>query len=325
MKTLKTRLASLGMAFLVLQGAAFVPNPSGAAEPVQLNTSVTVTGGQILLGDLFSGLDGKADIVVTQAPAPGTTMNIGARDLRRIATLHGLNWAPGNGQLLTRVQRAGRTIPLTTIRQALSESLADGNVNGALDIEFVNRRLNIVVAADQDQSVEIHDMTYDQRTQQFSAWVSAPANDPNAPRTAVKGRVYELIALPVPQNHLHPGEVIQARDIGWRNVRANQATYNTINSLDELVGQSARRPLLAGHLIKRTDVMPRQLVAKGDFVTVHFHSKTMSLTYRGLAMENGAINDVIRISNPRSKKVIEGKVIGPNVATIQLPKFAALN
>lgn len=325
MKTMKQHLVGLGMTILVLQGAAMTATETLAAEAVRLKNSVTVTDGQILLGDLFTGVGAKADTVVSVAPAPGKKINIGSKELRRIAMRHNLEWQPARGQQVTRVQRASRTIPLNTVRLALSEALADGHVTSDVDIELANRRLNIMVAANQEQTVQVHDMNYDRRTQQFSAWLSAPANDPSAPRTAVKGRIYDLVALPVPQHHVHPGEVIRARDIGWRNVRTNQATYNTINSLEELVGQSARRPLIAGRLIKRTDVMPRRLVAKGDFVTVHFRSKTMSLSYRGLAMEHGARNDVIRIRNPRSKKIIEGKVVGPNVATIQLPKFAALN
>lgn len=325
MKTMKQHLIGLGMTVLVLQGATMTSTGTLAAETIQLKSSVTVTGGQILLGDLFDGVKDKANTVIASAPAPGAKINIGSRELRRLATLHGLQWQPERGKQLVRVQRASRTIPLKTVRLALSDALADGHVDSDVDIELANRRLNIMVATNQDQTVRVHDMNYDQRTQQFSAWLSAPANDPNAPRTQVKGRIYEMIALPVAQHHVHPGEVIRARDIGWRNVRSNQATYNTINSLDELVGQSARRPLIAGRLIKRTDVMPRRLVEKGDFVTVHFRSKSMSLTYRGLAMEHGARNDVIRIRNPRSKKIIEGKVVGPNIATIQLPKFAALN
>ena len=325
--TLKQRLAGLALTILVIQGASTAMMPTGtmAAEAIQLRKTVTVTAGKIVLSDLFTGLDEKGDTVVANSPAPGAKMNLGLRDLRRIAKAHDLAWKPGHGQQLTRIERASRSVPLKTVRVALNQALRGGHVSGNVDIELVNRRLNMLVAADQDPSVHVHDMNYDRRTRQFSAWLSAPANDPNAVRVSVKGRVYDLVDLPVPQQHVHPGEIIRARDIGWRSVRVNQSTYNTITTLDELVGQSARRPLIAGRLIKRTDVMPRRLVVKGDFVTVHFRSKTMSLSYRGIAMESGARNDVIRIRNPRSKKIMEGKVIGPNVAEVQLPKFAALN
>ena len=325
--TLKQRLTRLAMTIMVIQGAAAAMTSTGAqaAEAIRLKKTVTVTSGEVLLGDIFTGLGEKADTVVADAPVPGGKLNLGLRDLRRIAKAHDLAWQPTSGQQLTRIERASRTIPVKTVRAALSEALRDGHVSGDVDIELGNRRLNMLVAANQDPSVRVHDMNYDRRTQQFRAWLSAPADDPNAPRKSVKGRVYDLVDLPVPQRHLHPGEVIRARDIGWRSVRTNRSTYNTINSLDELIGQSARRPLIAGRLIKRTDVMARRLVAKGAFVTVHFRSKTMSLSYRGVAMENGARDDVIQIRNPRSKKIIEGKIIGPNVASIQLPKFAALN
>ena len=325
--TLKQRLTGLAMTLLILQGGAMALTAMDimAAEVIQLRKTVTVTSGQILLSDLFSGLDEKGDTVIAVAPAPGAKLNIGSKELRRIAKLHGLPWRPTRGQQLARIERASRTIPLRTVRAALSDALRDGHVDRDVDIELGNRRLNILIATDQEPTIRVHDVNYDRRTKQFSAWLSAPADDPNATRKLVKGRLYDLIDLPVPRRHVHPGEVIQASDIGWRSMRANRSTYNTINGLDELIGQSARRPLISGRLIKRTDVMARELVAKGDFVTVHFRSKTMSLTYRGIAMESGAKHEVIRIRNPRSKKIIEGKVIGPNVAAIQLPKFAALN
>ncbi|MDA9975350.1 flagellar basal body P-ring formation chaperone FlgA [Alphaproteobacteria bacterium] len=324
--TLKYQLTGLAMTVIVILGTVMSRSTAtSAAETVHLRKSVTVTSEQILLSDIFTGLGGIGDAVIADAPAPGTKLNLGPRELRRIVKQYDLPWHPARGQQLVRIARATRTIPLKTVRLALSDALMDGHVTGDVDIELTNRRLNMLVAANRDLSVRVHDMNYDPQTRRFSALLSAPANDPNAPRKAVKGRIYALVDLPVTRRHIRPGEVIKAQDIGWRSVRANQSTYNTINSLDELIGQSARRPLVAGRLIKHTDVKPRELVAKGDFVTVHFRSQTMSLSYRGVAMESGARNDVIRIRNPRSKKVIEGKVIGPNVAAIQLPKYAALN
>lgn len=325
--TMKSRLTGLAMTILMIQGASLVTTPTGAmaGDMVHLNKNVKVTSNEVLLSDLFTGLGEIGDTVVATAPAPGTKLNLGPRELRRIANRYQLPWRPANGQALAHVERDSRTVSLKTVRLALTEALTDGHVTDQIEIELSNRRLNILVAADRDMTVAVHDMNYDRRTKQFSAWVSAPADDPNAPRKAVKGRAYAMVDLPVPQRHIRPGEVIQARDIGWRGVRANRNTYNTISRLEELIGQSARRPLIAGRVIRRSDVMARELVARGDFVTVHFRSKTMSLTYRGVAMEKGARGDVIRIRNPRSKKVIEGKIIGPNVATIQLPQFAALN
>ena len=131
--------------------------------------------------------------------------------------------------------------------------------------------------------------------------------------------------MPVLQRHIRPGEVIRANDIGWRKVRARRNTYNTIGAVEDLIDHMARRPLIAGRLIRRTDVRPQQLVRKGDFVTVHFRSSAMSLTTRGIALESGTRGDVIRIRNQRSKTVIEAKVVGPSTAVIQPPQIAALN
>ena len=296
-----------------------------ANEPVHLRNSVTVTSDSVLLGDLFTGLSDSGDTVVAKAPAPGQRLNLGARQLRQIANRYKLSWRPANGREVVRIERESRAVPLEAARTALRDALINDHASDQIEIELTNRRLKILVAADQNLSVRVHDLTYDRRTRQFTAALSAPADDPNAPRVAVNGRVYALVDMPVLQRHIRPGETIRRRDIGWRSVRTERSTYNTINDAEELVGQTAKRPLIAGRLVRRSDVKPRQLVAKGDFVTVHFRAKKMMLTSRGVAMENGARGDVIRLRNPRSKKVIEAKVIGPNVAVIQLPQLAALN
>jgi flagella basal body P-ring formation protein FlgA len=82
---------------------------------------------------------------------------------------------------------------------------------------------------------------------------------------------------------------------------------------------------MAGRIIRVSDVRPQKLVTKGDFVTIHLRNQSMSLTTRGISVESGSRNEIIKIRNPRSKKIIEAKIIAPNVAIIQLSTLSFLN
>ena len=57
-------------------------------------------------------------------------------------------------------------------------------------------------------------------------------------------------------------------------------------------------------------------IKKGEFVTLHFKNKTMSLSTRGVSVEPGSRNQGIRVKNRRSKRIIEARVLGPNIAVV---------
>ena len=86
--------------------------------------------------------------------------------------------------------------------------------------------------------------------------------------------------------------------------------------MEQLLDHVAKRPLTAGRLIRMSDIRPQQLIKKGEFVTLHFKNKTMSLSTRGVSVEPGSRNQVIRVKNARSKRIIEARVLGPNTAVV---------
>lgn len=304
---------------------ALVGGDLSANQPIHLKRDVVVTGSNVMLSDIFAGIDAKTDTIVAAAPTPGKQMNIGSRDLRQIATANELSWRPTSRHALVKVMRESRSIPMKLVRSAIEQAITLELPGEDVEIEITNRRLRLAIASGHPPTVKVHDLTYDERTHHFTCQISAPADNPAAVRHSVTGRVYEMVKMPVARTHIRPGQTVRKSDITWRRVRASQATYNTISSFDELVNHTARRPLIAGRLLRRTDVQPQQLVIKGDFVTLHFRNAHMSLTTRGIALESGARDDMVRIRNTRSKKVIEGKVISPNAAVLQLPMLAHLN
>src|SRR5687768_3546957 len=87
-------LASLPLALALW--AAPVRANNGLDDSLQLNTSITVTGGDVTLGDVFTGYLSRPEKVVAKAPRPGQRMVLTSEWLSKLAHTYGLNWQPAN-------------------------------------------------------------------------------------------------------------------------------------------------------------------------------------------------------------------------------------
>lgn len=72
------------------------------------------------------------------------------------------------------------------------------------------------------------------------------------------------------------------------------------------------RPVLAGRLLSWRDVTRRSLVRKGEVVEVAAVEGGLTVTIKGLAMQNGAAGDIVTVRNLVSKKDIPAQVVAEN-------------
>jgi flagella basal body P-ring formation protein FlgA len=176
--------------------------------------------------------------------------------------------------------------------------------------------MRLAVAAEAPDTVAIEGLTFDARTGRFSALVSAPANDADAERQRVSGRVFRLVKVPTLNRAMAPGETIRAGDVTFLRVHADRVAGDTVAELRELVGRTPRRPLRAHEPLRAGDIQVPIVVHKGDLVTVFLETPLMRLSAQGKALEDGAMGAAIRIANTKSSRVIDAVVIGPNLASI---------
>ena len=122
-------------------------------------------------------------------------------------------------------------------------------------------------------------------------------------------RAASVETLPVPAVTIYPGDII-AEDMldDGRFPPGTAAGYPVAASHAELVGKVARRTLLPGRLIARNTVAEPELVRKGKVVSAIYQSGGLTITATVLALQSGALNDVIQVRNVDSGKVITGTV-----------------
>ena len=89
-------------------------------------------------------------------------------------------------------------------------------------------------------------------------------------------------------------------------------------SVEEFLGKKLKRSLRAGSPVKVSMVEILPVVYRGEKVKLVIQAGPMLLTATGLAHSDGKINDLIRVQNINSSKVVFGRVTGPGTVEVLL-------
>ena len=314
-KTTITLLLTIMMSCLV---TSFGNSQSKKGSPLlhlKPAKEIFIESDKIWLSDLFYSDREFKDKIVGDAPELGKKLKLFRKDLRRIVKASPLNWS-GSLRKSVVVSRSAKQVPMNIIRNAVVKALEQNHVNDEIEVEFNDRNLKILVPKNAVEAIRVLQSQLDQRTGRFEVVVNINSTANEDQNIILKGKAFAIIPMPVPNKHIGAGQLINKKDITWRKVRIKQQSFGVVGSMEQLLDHVAKRPLTAGRLIRMSDIRPQQLIKKGEFVTLHFKNKTMSLSTRGVSVEPGSRNQVIRIKNPRSKRIIEARVLGPNTAVV---------
>ena len=276
---------------------------------------ISIESDKIWLSDLFYSDREFKDKIVGDAPELGKKLKLFRKDLHRIVKASPLNWS-GSLRKSVVVSRSAKQVPMNIIRNTVEKALEQNHVNDEIEVEFNDRNLKILVPKNAEEAIRVLQSQLDQRTGRFEVVVNINSTANEDQNIILKGKAFAIIPMPVPNKHIGAGQLINKKDITWRKVRIKQQSFGVVGSMEQLLDHVAKRPLTAGRLIRMSDIRPQQLIKKGEFVTLHFKNKTMSLSTRGVSVEPGSRNQVIRVKNPRSKRIIEARVLGPNTAVV---------
>ncbi|MAI13063.1 MAG: flagella basal body P-ring formation protein FlgA [Rhodospirillaceae bacterium] len=314
-KTTITLLLTIMMSCLVTSFGNSQSKKSSPLLHLKPAKEILIESDKIWLSDLFYSDREFKDKIIGDAPELGKKLKLFRKDLRRIVKASPLNWS-GSLRKSVVVSRSAKQVPMNIIRNTVVKALEQNHVNDEIEVEFNDRNLKILVPKNAEEAIRVLQSHLDQRTGRFEVVVNINSTANEDQNIILKGKAFAIIPMPVPNKHIGAGQLINKKDITWRKVRIKQQSFGVVGSMEQLLDHVAKRPLTAGRLIRMSDVRPQQLIKKGEFVTLHFKNKTMSLSTRGVSVEPGSRNQVIRVKNPRSKRIIEARVLGPNTAVV---------
>jgi flagella basal body P-ring formation protein FlgA len=308
----------LGLLLALLASAA-------QAAPSSLREAVVVTGDRVKLGDVFTNVGDLADKEIARSPEPGKRLTLDAQWLYRVARYFSVDWQPFSTKDRAVVVRESQVIGEEELGDHVLQALLDKGAEPDMRVAFSARGLRLYVDAATPATVSVDYASYDPRSGRFSAVISAPADDPTAQKVPVTGRLYRTVEVPVLARNMGTDEVIRQDDIKWIRMANDQIRRDVIVNVESVVGMAAKRQLRADQPLRAMDLRRPLMVEKNTPVTLVLNASGLTLTLKGLALQDGAEGDTVRVTNTQSKTVIEGTVTGAGVVAVRsIPRLTAL-
>ena len=121
----------------------------------------------------------------------------------------------------------------------------------------------------------------------------------------------------VSKRPIAPGETVTPADVSWVEREVSTLSYGYLRSLQQPGGMRSRRSIAQGAVITANMLEAGTLINKGQQVTLRSDSGAISVSMRGLALEDGAVGSLIKVRNLSSGKQLEGRVENANTVILK--------
>jgi flagella basal body P-ring formation protein FlgA len=282
---------------------------TGAAPAASLRPFREVPGGVVHLSDLFDRLEATPDRDLGPAPAPGARIVVEAPQLAAIARDFGVAWRPRSGAERAVLERSGVVLAEEVVRARLRAALIRAGAPDDADIDlggFVPPMLPRGTVAQAD----IAQVTYDTATCRFRAVLSVSAADMAPVHLELAGSVIAVAQAAVLTRRVHPGVVLAGDDVRIARVHTALLRGNAPVAEAAVIGMALRRDVPVGQPLTVADVVRPVLVARNAAVRMNLNAAGIALSAQGVALEDGALGDRVRVQNPSSRATVLAEVTG---------------
>ena len=114
------------------------------------------------------------------------------------------------------------------------------------------------------------------------------------------------------------GTNLSAADLRLELMDISQLHSGYFQTVQELEGFVSRRPIPAEQVMTPALVDPAKMINRGEKVMIIAEGPGLSIRATGLAMEDGAFGELIRVRNSSTNKVVEGRITAPGLIKVSL-------
>ncbi len=112
------------------------------------------------------------------------------------------------------------------------------------------------------------------------------------------------------------GELISADKVTLAEQAISHQNKKHFSDLSNVIGREARRTINPNRVINSSMLQQALLVRKKEAVLIYAQNKNIRVSMRGTALKNGRHNEMIKVRNNSSNKIIEALVIKRGVVAV---------
>lgn len=258
---------------------------------------------------------GLKKIRIVSSPNPGEEVTISAdRILGRLRD-EGVDLKAIGYTLprVTVVTRASHAISYDEIRAAIEEYLHQSESDVILKAIDYNEPVLVTPGT---LSLEVQPYTL-RDTNRMGFWITAKGKDDEKKRFPIRATVEEWRQVPVASRPIREGSIIGLNDFHMARMNLKEVPRDTTFSKEQIIGLEASQSIGFGEVFRKTKLNIPPVVASGSTVTIRYRKGAITATASGVALEDGVLNQEIRIRNSASKKVVQGRVIEPGLVGVE--------
>ncbi|MDJ0761597.1 MAG: flagellar basal body P-ring formation chaperone FlgA [Myxococcota bacterium] len=289
-----------------------------AIEPVAAargKTLDTTTGSKVRVGDIVTNCDGEpCELEIGPAPLPGHSRVVYRKDVVRVLKAAGFGSSKLKIPVRKRIFRPANIVSEEELRQAIEAAIEDIMPKN-VSLEALGRVGEYKVPAS----------GYGVRVRWpgapvFRRRVSLPVDlvaDGASFRTLQVGATFNYKArLPVAARDLPFGTILDQTAVKWAEVQLDTAPSEFAGTIGDVIGRRLNQTTEVGAPFKTRDLDRVPVVHRGDRLVIESLQGLVRIRTLGLAKQDGAVGDRIRIGVPSTSRLVWAVVTGPDSAEV---------
>jgi flagella basal body P-ring formation protein FlgA len=315
-------------ALLTLGASAVAQNATLDPPRPMLKSEAIVTGNVVRIGDLVDHAGIIAKVPIFRAPDLGYTGTVSADAVVEAVRRHALIGLDTGGITEVTVTRAARTIPAKNIEDMVAHALSARYGLGKpkdIEVSFEREMRAMYVESSAKGEPRVARIYFDARSGHFDATLEIPTGATRRSTLRISGRAQATTQVLTVARTIGRGAILKDSDVQFERRPRAEVGRDAVTDRDQAVGLAARTTLQPGRPLRNAELMKPELVQRNEAVTLVYQVPGIMLTVRGKAAEGGAEGDVISVLNERSKRTVQGVVVGPGrvVISTSSPRLAA--
>ena len=208
-------------------------------------------------------------------------------------------------------------VSLKDAEDAVAKALQEKGAGDKVSAMVIGKRNAPLYAYDRPMEVVVKTLDFDEKSGKWSANLLFSSEGEVLSAMPASGRYEALYEVPVLNLRLREGEEIRKDYIDWVEIPASRMRKDMVLTEEALIGKMPRRIVSAGRPVRSDELRSTPVLKKGGVVTMVYDQGAMQIKTTGVALDEGAVGDMVRVRNSDSNITVRATVVSADRVTVR--------